>query len=132
MHGSIKTNLFFCALQKSPAERGAALNANAKLLELHNQCACSDVAQTAVQVEGVAHHFVAFVAARVGSERRLLEFDGSSPVQSVIDHGCLASANESTNDDLLKSAVAVIKAQFMAPNPDELGFNIMALTRRPE
>ena len=63
-------------------------------------------------------HFVAFVRAN----GKLVELDGrrSGPVEHNID--------VPTQDDLLKAAAQFVQQYYVAPNSDELGFNMIALS----
>lgn len=98
----------------SPAERGRRLEESEGMTASHE--AAAQQGQTAAPSldDEVALHFICFT--RV--EGRLLEFDGTKPFP--IDHG------PTSDDTLLEDSVAVVQ-QFMARDPDNLNFTIVAL-----
>ena len=63
-------------------------------------------------------HFVAFVRAN----GKLVELDGRR--QGPVEHSVDVPAQE----DLLKAAVQFVQQYYVAANPDELGFNMIALS----
>jgi ubiquitin carboxyl-terminal hydrolase L3 len=101
----------------TPAQRAAALEEDTEAEEQH---ASTQAEGQSLQRESDAwQHFVAFVT-RGG---RLWELDGRK--SQPIDHG--ASASET----LLVDAARVVKETYMARDPEELRFTMVALCRAP-
>lgn len=102
----------------SPEERVNVLANSEALRAAH--AAIADDGQTAAPDahDPVVLHFVAFVR----HDGKLVELDGrrSRPVVHDID--------VPTQDDLLKAAAQFVQQYYVAANPNELGFNMIALS----
>lgn len=103
-----------------PEERGKALLRADAFKSLSDQAATDSAAQTACpsREARVDHHFVAFVQSPGG---RLVELDGTK--RGAVDHGV------TTSDSFLSDAAAVIRKEFIAVEPDYMGFVVMALSQ---
>lgn len=103
----------------SADDRGWALTRATAVHDASESEASGANAQTACpdRDDKVDHHFIAFVHCA----GRLVECDGRKA--GPIDHG------PTTPDTLLEDACAAIKANFMEKDPDNMGFNMMALSR---
>ncbi|KAF4754283.1 hypothetical protein FOZ63_005048 [Perkinsus olseni] len=100
----------------TPDERANYIEKDDSLEKAHRQAEHQGQSRPPAENESVNTHFVAFTV--VGGE--LLEFDGRKP--TPIPHGkCPA-------DQVLQRTVEVVKDVFMSRDPDEIRFNILALT----
>ncbi|CAG5129401.1 unnamed protein product [Candidula unifasciata] len=98
----------------SPEERAKFLEQDNKMGAAHEDCAQEGDTQAPPVDENVQHHFVAFV----NFNGTLYELDGNK--EGPVVHG-------KTNPDIfLEDAAEVIK-KFMAREPDNVNFNVMAL-----
>ncbi|WFD33987.1 ubiquitinyl hydrolase 1 [Malassezia cuniculi] len=104
------------------AEERVAVLANSEALRMAH-AAVADDGQTAAPDahDPVNLHFVAFVRAN----GKLVELDGRRT--GPIEHDVAVP----TQDDLLKAAVQFVQQYYVAANPDELGFNMIALSGAP-
>lgn len=117
-------------LVAASAAAGSNPEATAKLLERdedvkkkHNDTATSSLNQTAVvDDDKVCYHFVAYVR---GRDNALIELDGRR-AEGALEVGRIADDSGSA---LLNAAADAIKTRYMAPNPTELGFAMMALAK---
>lgn len=100
----------------TPVERAAALEADDGLDKAHATFAAQGQTDAPPADEKLNLHFVAFVE----EEGVLWELDGRK--DGAVAHGPCKS------DVLLETACMVIQTKFMAADPTELRFTIMALT----
>jgi len=99
----------------NPHERAAALEKNQDIEVEHQVIAADPEAKSSVEdITNINLHFIAFVHA----DGHLYELDGRK--EQPINHG------PTTADTLLQDSVKVIK-QFMARDPAEIRFNMVAL-----
>uniref|UniRef100_A0A0B6XYJ5 Ubiquitin carboxyl-terminal hydrolase n=1 Tax=Arion vulgaris TaxID=1028688 RepID=A0A0B6XYJ5_9EUPU len=98
----------------SPEERAKFLEQDNKMGAAHDDCAQEGDTQAPPVDEHVKSHFVAFVHVN----GHLYELDGRK--EAPIVHG------KTTPDTLLQDAAEIIK-KFMAREPDNVNFNVMAL-----
>lgn len=112
--GSVIKNFYEKAKGLSPEERGKLLEKDATFIEVHQTLAAEGQTAAPPSDEKVNHHFIALT--NVGGE--LFELDGSK--NFPISHG------ETNEDSFLSDAVRVCK-EFMARDPKEVNFTIMAL-----
>lgn len=99
----------------TPEKRAEALQADDSLDAVHDEFAHMGQTDAPRPDEKVSLHFVAFVQ----QEGTLFELDGR--IDHPIDHG-------SCERGVLRDAAAVIKSRYMAADPAEMRFTIMALT----
>ncbi|XP_064607747.1 ubiquitin carboxyl-terminal hydrolase-like isoform X1 [Liolophura sinensis] len=104
-------------LELSPAERATYLEGDKGMGSAHEDIAQEGQTQAPSRDEKVSTHFVALI----DKDGELYELDGRK--DGPVLHG------KTTPDTLLQDAVAVVK-QFMARDPDELNFTLMALVRK--
>ncbi|XP_067626263.1 ubiquitin carboxyl-terminal hydrolase [Eurosta solidaginis] len=98
----------------TPEERGKALHNDTSFTEGHQELA--QEGQTAADPqEKVNHHFVAFI----NKDGTLFELDGRK--EFPINHG-------PTSEETFVQDAAKVCKEFMARDPDELRFTVMALT----
>eukprot|EP00048_Salpingoeca_helianthica_P016007 m.229905 g.229905 ORF g.229905 m.229905 type:complete len:232 (-) comp17868_c0_seq1:35-730(-) len=116
--GSLKSFLTRTA-GLSPEERGQALEQSDAITAGHQAAAQDGQSAAPAADEEVLLHFICFT--RV--DGRLLEFDGTKPFP--IDHGATSEAT------LLEDSVRVAQ-QFMAVDPDNLNFTLVALALRQD
>lgn len=100
---------------KTPEERAQALESSAALDDAQKQFAQKGQTAPPAADESIDLHFVAFVH----KEGSLYQLDGRR--NTPIKHG------STTGESLLKDACDVVKDQFMAKDPSELRFTIIAL-----
>ena len=100
----------------SSAERAAALEASQELDDAHGETAQQGQSAVPDASERVNTHFITLA----GVDGQLYELDGRK--EQPINHG------PTTPDTLLEDACAVVKA-FMARDPKELRFTILALAK---
>eukprot|EP00238_Polyblepharides_amylifera_P001665 CAMPEP_0196572452 /NCGR_PEP_ID=MMETSP1081-20130531/2503_1 /TAXON_ID=36882 /ORGANISM="Pyramimonas amylifera, Strain CCMP720" /LENGTH=225 /DNA_ID=CAMNT_0041889783 /DNA_START=102 /DNA_END=779 /DNA_ORIENTATION=+ len=106
----------FLAQQKqaSPEERGLALSEDSSLKEASEDSAQGGQTETPDRDAEVEHHFITFVPV----DGHLYELDGRK--EAPINHG------PTTEDSFLSHAAQIIRENFMAYDPDNLTFNVMA------
>ncbi|XP_058835745.1 ubiquitin carboxyl-terminal hydrolase [Topomyia yanbarensis] len=112
--GSVMKKYYDATKDKSPEERGKALEHDSGFIETHESVA--NEGQTAapdINVK-VFHHFVAFVH----FEGKLYELDGRKNFPVV--HG------ETDPENLLRDAIAVCK-KYVARDPNEVRFTLLGL-----
>ncbi|KAF4657862.1 hypothetical protein FOL47_008285 [Perkinsus chesapeaki] len=100
----------------TPDERAVYIEEDDKLEKAHRQAEHQGQSRPPAEDESVNTHFVAFVVV----DGKLLELDGRKP--SPIPHG------KCSEDQVLQRTVDVVKNVFMKRDPDEIRFNILALT----
>jgi len=100
----------------SPEEKAKYLESDSMMGAAHGDCASQGDTEAPGVEEPVKSHFVAFVH----HDGSLYELDGRKA--SVVTHG------KSSPDTFLEDAAEVVK-KFMARDPDEVGFNVMALVQ---
>merc|ERR1712107_533829 len=76
--------------------------------------------QAPEDLDNVILHFVCFVRSKDGE---LVELDGSGGRKGPLKRGKKVASQE----DLLPVAVEYVKDNYMALNPDEVNFNLIAL-----
>lgn len=103
----------------TPEERGNILEADFAFTDVHQELALEGQTGAPNPQEPVNHHFIAFIH----KDGELYELDGrkSFPVK----HG------PTTEADLLSDAAKVCK-EFMARDPEEVRFNVIALTPKQD
>ena len=99
----------------SPDEIAAALEGDDEIEEAHEEVAQEGQSAVPDAADSVNTHFIAFSAV----DGHLYELDGRK--FGPVNHGA------TSRDTLLQDAVGVIKG-FMARDPEELRFTIVALT----
>ncbi|KAG7211446.1 hypothetical protein KM043_010730 [Ampulex compressa] len=102
------------SMNLSSSERAERLTDSKSITATHKECALEGVTAAPGEDQPVYHHFVAFVH-RNGF---LYELDGRKP--APIKHGV------SSADTLLEDAARVCK-EYMARDPDEVYFTVVAL-----
>jgi len=100
----------------SPEERGKHLEADAAFGEAHDEVAQEGQTQAPSRDEHVDLHFVAFIH----HKGTLYELDGRQ--DGPVNHG------PTTEDTLLEDTAEVVK-KFMARDPDNLNFTVVALAK---
>lgn len=100
----------------SPEERAKYLEEDNLMGAAHGDCAQEGDTQAPSQNDHVKSHFVAFV----NHEGILYELDGRKA--SPVSHG------KTSGETFLEDAAIVLKA-FMERDPDDVGFNVMALAK---
>ncbi|EER18440.1 conserved hypothetical protein [Perkinsus marinus ATCC 50983] len=114
--GSYINSLMRSTKSMSPDERAVYIEKDDKLEKAHREAENQGQSRPPAEDESVTTHFVAFTVV----EGELLEFDGRKT--TPIPHGkCPA-------DQVLQRTVEVVKNVFMSRDPDEIRFNILALT----
>lgn len=99
----------------TPEQRAEALQADDGLDAVHDEFAQMGQTDAPRPDEKVGLHFVAFVQ----HEGTLFELDGR--MDHPIDHGAC-------DRGVLHDAAAIIQSRYMAADPAEMRFTIMALT----
>jgi len=101
-----------------PEQRTALLTESDALRSTHAQTASQGQTAAPAPESDVDLHFVAFVR---GPSGKLLELDGrrSGPV--------VRDAEVPGDADLLKAAVRFAQSHYMAADPDQVNFNLIAL-----
>ncbi|KAM7538487.1 hypothetical protein Aperf_G00000066474 [Anoplocephala perfoliata] len=102
----------------SPNERAEALEKEDELSEIHENCAQEGQTEAPNSESQTNLHFVAFVNAN----GHLIELDGRQ--EGPVLHG------KTSNATFLADACKVVD-KFMARDPDNLNFSLMALTNAP-
>lgn len=103
------------AKNMSPSDRGTLFVQSEGIINAHKELAQEGQTNTPQAEEPVNHHFITFV----NKDGTLYELDGSKAFP--INHGT------TSEDSLLESAAKVCK-EFMARDPNEVRFTVMALT----
>ncbi|ALC39373.1 Uch [Drosophila busckii] len=98
----------------SPEERGEALEKDKEFTEDH-QTLAQEGQTNAADFETVIHHFITFV----NKENTLYELDGRKSYP--ISHG-------KTSDETFVRDAAKVCKEFMARDPDEVRFTVLAMT----
>ncbi|GAB0096150.1 Ubiquitin carboxyl-terminal hydrolase [Sergentomyia squamirostris] len=99
----------------TPEERGRMLEENQEFIKIHQEVAQEGQTEAPNAKDKTYHHFIAFVQ----KNGELWELDGSK--DSPVNHG------SSSAETFLQDAAKVCKS-FMSRDPDEVHFNILALT----
>jgi len=108
---------FFKAVEgNSPAEIGAYLEGDRALEEVHEEAAQGGQSAPPEDLDSVMLHFVCFSLV----DGHLYELDGRK--ETPINHG------PSSSDSILDDSIRVIK-EFMARDPDNLNFTMVALSK---
>ena len=102
----------------TPEERGKALESNQAMTEVHQELA-QEGQTTADPNDKVYHHFIALI----NKDGTLYELDGRKSFP--IKHG------DTTEETFVSDAAKVCK-EFMARDPEELRFTVMALAAAQE
>lgn len=110
-----------CHKSMPPVQKAERLEADDKVAKLHDQATSSDENQTSRGnlSDQLDTHFIALVC----NNNQLYELDGRK--QGPVLHG------PTTQATLLKDACQVVK-KFMARDPDEMRFTILALAPKAE
>lgn len=111
--GSVLKNFYEKAKDKTPEERGKLFLADTAFQDVHQALAAEGQTEAPPSDEKVDKHFISFVNA--GGE--LFELDGSK--QFPISHG-------TTNDTAFLAHAARVCKEFMARDPKDPNFTIMA------
>lgn len=101
-------------------ERADILVNSKELQTVHEATASQGQSQAPEDLDNVILHFVCFVRSRDGE---LVELDGSGGRKGPIKRGKKVASQE----DLLTAAVEYVKDNYMALNPEEVNFNLIAL-----
>jgi ubiquitin carboxyl-terminal hydrolase L3 len=117
--GSVLQEYFEKAKDLSVEERGKLLESDSKFTEAHQDVAQEGQTEAPSAEDKVNHHFIAFIE----KDGILYEMDGRKAFP--IEHG------KTTSDQLLVNAAKVCK-EFMARDPDEVRFTILALTAKQD
>eukprot|EP00871_Galdieria_phlegrea_P005366 jgi/Galph1/5830/GphlegSOOS_G4505.1 len=104
------------SLPLSPDDRAKLLEQSEELDAVHHTFAQSGQSEAPCSDDELDLHFITFVC----SGNKLVQLDGRLD-QPVVYGDC------SDNDDLLKEATKVIQEGFMAVDPDEVRFTMLAL-----
>ncbi|GAB0092918.1 Ubiquitin carboxyl-terminal hydrolase [Sergentomyia squamirostris] len=112
---AVLAKYFKQTLSLSPEERGRILEEDTQFIETHQDVAQDGQTEAPNPDEKVIHHFVAFV----NKDGELLELDGRK--EFPVKHGSTSA------ETFLQDAAKVCKI-FMARDPDEVRFNVLALT----
>jgi len=102
-------------LHLSPDERATCLEQSAELDALHAEFAQEGQSQAPLENEEIDLHFVTFIC----QQERLVLLDGRLE-QPIVYGSC-------TEENLLQEATNVIQQEFMAKDPNEVRFNILAV-----
>ena len=116
-----KLGAFLSATADStPLERGTAFEGDEEVRSTHNSAASEGQSDQPSTQESVAAHFICFTAV----DGILYELDGRKdgpiPLAAV------------TDETFLSEAAAAIKTYFMDPNPDVVGFSMIAFSLQQE
>lgn len=103
----------------TPVERGNILEADSAFTDVHQELALEGQTAAPNIEDRVNHHFIAFIH----KDGELYELDGSK--SSPVKHG------PTTEDDLLQDAAKICK-EFMARDPEEVRFTVIALTPKQD
>ncbi|KAJ8902711.1 hypothetical protein NDN08_006031 [Rhodosorus marinus] len=117
---SIRPDSFFKkffdeTISMNPSKRAEALQNNEELEASQEKFSKEGETAAPDRHDPLDTHFIAFVE----SSNKLVELDGRKA--SPIDHG------DTSPDSLLEDAARIIKEKFMAMDPSELRFTMMAL-----
>ncbi|GAC76875.1 ubiquitin C-terminal hydrolase UCHL1 [Moesziomyces antarcticus T-34] len=119
--GSPLDTLFQKARATSDANERADVLVNSKELQtVHEATASQGQSQAPEDLDNVLLHFICFVRSKDGE---LVELDGSSGRKGPMPRG----KKVQTQEDLLPVAVEFVKDHYMALNPNEVNFNLIAL-----
>ncbi|XP_055695578.1 ubiquitin carboxyl-terminal hydrolase-like [Lutzomyia longipalpis] len=99
----------------TPEERGRILEGSEEFIETHKEVAQEGQTEAPDPHDKVNYHFIAFV----NKNGQLFELDGSR--EFPVKHGPTSS------ETFLQDAAKICKT-FMEDNPDEVRFNVIALT----
>lgn len=103
-----------------PDERANILMNSKELHTVHEATASQGQSQAPEDLDNVILHFVCFVRSKDGE---LVELDGSGGRKGPLVRG----KKVETQEDLLTVAVEFVKENYMASNPEEVNFNLIAL-----
>lgn len=119
--GSPLDTLFEKARATQDAHERADILVNSKELQtVHEATASQGQSQAPEDLDNVILHFVCFVRSKNGE---LVELDGSGGRKGPINRGKKVASQQ----DLLPVAVDYVKDNYMALNPEEVNFNLIAL-----
>lgn len=113
-NGSVVKSFYDKAKDLSPEERGKLLEADTAFIDAHEALAAEGQTAAPPAESNVNHHFISLV--NVGNE--LFELDGTKSFP--ISHGA-------TNDETFLSDAARICKGFIARDPTDVCFTIIAL-----
>ncbi|CAO1424471.1 unnamed protein product, partial [Diamesa hyperborea] len=113
---SVLKNFFEKAKPLNPEERAKLLEADAAFIGAHQVLAAEGQTNAPSVDEKVNHHFIAFI----NHEGELYEMDGRK--NYPIKHGA-------TKDDTFLTDAAAVCKEFIARDPEEVCFTIMALAK---
>ena len=111
---------------QSAEDRGLGLDTYDAIASLHNALA-SRGDTTPLSPEDVNHHYVAFVR-EAGGGHRIIELDGYYRTGPVFHTLNPQAQDEANIDDLLKSAVQIIRAAYLSRIGDSFSYSILLLT----
>ena len=112
--------LFQKARATENADERAEILVNSKELQtVHEQTASQGQSEAPQDLDNVILHFVCFVRSSGGE---LIELDGSGRKGPLV-----RGKRVETQEDLLPVAVEFVKDNYMALNPNEVNFNLIAL-----
>jgi hypothetical protein len=111
-----------------PIQRAERLEQDPQIASFHDQATSSQDNQTSRGTsvdDDIITHFITFISShhQDASQSILYELDGRK-VQPIM-HGLTTTLPK--NDTLLQDACTIIREQFMARDPNELRFTILAL-----
>lgn len=113
--------LFAKARSTNDVDERAEILVNSKELQtVHEQTASQGQSEAPEDLDNVILHFVCFVRSKDGE---LIELDGSGGRKGPLKRGKRVESQE----DLLGVAVDFVKDNYMALNPEEVNFNLIAL-----
>lgn len=112
--GSVMKTFYDKAKDLSPEERGKLLEADMSFIAVHEALAAEGQTAAPPAESNVNHHFISLV--NVGDE--LFELDGTK--NFPISHG-------PTNDETFLSNAARVCKEFIARDPSDVSFTIIAL-----
>ena len=111
---------------QSAEDRGLYLDTYDAIASLHNSLVSrGDTAP--LSSEDVKHHYVAFVR-EAGNGHRIIELDGFYRTGPVFHEMIPQAQDEPAIDDLLKSAVTIIRDSYLSRIGDSLAYSILLLT----
>ncbi|CBQ72137.1 probable ubiquitin thiolesterase L3 [Sporisorium reilianum SRZ2] len=105
---------------QDPDERASILYNSKELQTVHEATASQGQSQAPDDLDNVLLHFVCYVRSKDGE---LVELDGSGGRKGPLNRG----KKVATQEELLPVAVEYVKDNYMALNPDEVNFNLIAL-----